>query len=318
MTDPTLPPSVPEDAASYAAAADEYAPPISEKIEDDDDDESEGDGSGGDGKGGPRTKDYEVILDPFLDFSEDPELSEHENALKKLDQLGISPMSLLVSGGSAFASENDLSRKVFMAGVGLVNLEIKARDIADPKLIIKLDGKQAERRAIFGIKTLDEIVTGAVGSAAALVGLVSASVTDYVKDKKEERKIARQIREFQEGKEDYSLDSDDYSEVQASLETADFPVQYQQGDDLADDTRRQQFVGDLEDAAEDRAQASRDDLERSIRKLALTIKADGTSNLPDVFEQAAEKRADEPVQKVTLKDELVEDIWDFVQTFEKT
>lgn len=310
MTDPTLPPSGPDGAASYAAAADEYAPPTSERIEDDDDETDEGDGSGGDGKGGPSRKDYEVALDPILDFSEDADLSEHENALKKLDALGISPMSLLVSGGSAFASENDLSRKVFLAGVGLVNLEIKPRDIADPKLIIKLDGKQAERRAIFGIKTLDEIVTGAVGSAAALVGLVSASVTDYVKDKKEERKIARQIREFQEGKEDYGLDSDDYSETQASLETADFPVQYQQGVDLVDDSERHQFVHDLEDAAEDRRQA--------VRQLILTIKGDGTSNLPDVFQQAAEIRADEPVQKVTLKDELAEDIWDFVQTFEKT
>ncbi len=226
MTNTNQPPSPPEDPLHYSSAADDYTAVIAEDDEDDDDDSSSGEG----GSGGP--KKYKVFLDPIIDFSEDEELSDAENAEAKLKKFEISSMSFLVSGASGFASENDLSRKAFMANVAKTNKEITTRDIANPKLFKNLDDKQAERRSRFGIRTLDEIVSGAVEAAGAVIAMVSASVTDYVKDKKETRKASRLAQNFEEGRETYALDSEDDYISRSSLETADFPVQDFQGDEL--------------------------------------------------------------------------------------
>ncbi len=227
MTNSTQPPSPPDDPLHYTSAAEDYNPVI---VEEDEDDE-EGDQSSGEGGSGGSKK-YKVFLDPILDFSEDDELSDEENAAAKLRKFEISSMSLMVSGASAFASENDLSRKAFMAKVAITNKEISTRDIADPKLFQKLDEKQSERRAKFGIHTLDEIVSGAIEAAGAVVAMVSSSVSEYVKDKKEARKASQLARNFEEGKETYALDSQDEYISRSSLETADFPVQDFQGDEM--------------------------------------------------------------------------------------
>lgn len=227
MTNPNQPPFPPEDPLRYASAADDYAAVITEEDEEEDDDSSSGKGEGG------GSKKYKVFLDPILDFSEDEALSDAENAEAKLRKFEISSMSFLVSGASGFASENDLSRKAFMANVAKTNKEITTRDIASPKLFKNLDEKQAERRARFGIRTLDEIVSGAIGAAGAAIAMVSASVADYVKDKKEDRKASRLAKNFEEGSEVYALDSEDDYVSRASLEAADFPVQDFQGDELA-------------------------------------------------------------------------------------
>lgn len=228
MTNPDQPPFPPEDPTRYVSAAEDYVAVLPE--EDDEDDEDE-EGSSGDG-GSRGSKKYKVFLDPILDFSEDDDLSDEENAAAKLRKFEISSMSFLVSGASAFASENDLSRKAFMAKVAVTNKEIQTRDIANPKLFHQLDEKQKERRAKFGIHTLDEIVSGAVEAAGAAIALVSNSVSEYVKEKKEARKASRLAQNFEEGKETYALDSDDDYASRTSLQTADFPVQDFQGDDM--------------------------------------------------------------------------------------
>lgn len=235
MTNTNQPPFPPEDPLRYTSAADDYAAVIAEDDEDEDDDSSSGEGGGG------VPKKYKVFLDPIIDFSEDEDLSDAENAAEKLKKFEISSMSFLVSGASGFASENDLSRKAFMAKVALTNKEIATRDIADPKLFKNLDDKQSERRTRFGIRTLDEIVTGAVEAAGAIVAMVSSSVTDYVKDKKEARKASRLAQNFEEGKETYALDSEDDYASRSSLETADFPVQDFQGDELVEMERNRLY-----------------------------------------------------------------------------
>lgn len=248
MTNTNQPPFPPEDPLHYTSAADDYTAVIIEDDEDEDDDSSSGEG----GSGG--SKKYKVFLDPIIDFSEDDELSDAENAAEKLKKFEISSMSFLVSGASGFASENDLSRKAFMAKVAITNKEISTRDIANPKLFKSLDDKQAERRSRFGIRTLDEIVSGAVDAAGAAIAMVSSSVSEYVKEKKEARKASRLAQNFEEGKEVYALDSEDDYASRSSLETADFPVQDFQGDELVamerdrlydDLSRRTQF--DLDD-----------------------------------------------------------------------
>ncbi len=226
MTHPTDPLNAPDDPSILKSTADDYVAVLSEDSEEDEDDSSSGEG-GGKGLGK-----YKVILDPVIDFSDDAGLSEEENTIAKLKKLGISPMSFLAHGNSAFASENDLSRKVFMAEVALFNQEIKPRDIADPKLFQNLEAKQAERRKLFGMKTLDEIVTGAVGAAGAAIAYVASSISDMVKEKKEARKLERLVKDFEEGKEVYALDSDDDYVSKSSLESVDFPVQDNQGDEL--------------------------------------------------------------------------------------
>ncbi|HAJ89422.1 MAG TPA: hypothetical protein DCM27_00145 [Rhodospirillaceae bacterium] len=232
MTHSTNPPVPPEDPQHYKTIADDYAATAATQGADNGDTEEENDeSSSGDG-GGEGSRKYRVFLDPILDFSEDEALSDEENAAEKLRKFEISSMSFLAAGASAFASENDLSRKAFMAKVAQTNKEIATRDIADPKLFTKLDEKQAERRARFGIRTLDEIVSGAIGAAGAVVAMVSNTVNDYVKDKKETRKASRLAQNFEEGKETYALDSEDDYISRDSLETADFPVQDFQGDEL--------------------------------------------------------------------------------------
>lgn len=233
MTNPTEPPFPPHDPSRYNSAADDYAIVTSEQ--DDDEDKDDGDSSSGESGGGP--KKYKVFLDPILDFSEDDELSDAENAAEKLKKFEISSMSMLVSGASAFASENDLSRKAFMAKVAITNKEIQTRDIADPKLFKNLDQKQAERRAKFGLRTLDEIVSGAIDAAGAVIAMVSTSVNEYVKDKKDIRKASRLAQNFEEGKETYALDHEDDYASRSSLEAADFPVQDFQGDEMVAETR---------------------------------------------------------------------------------
>ena len=233
-TDPTFP--IDDLTAPYTSAADEIDPAST-----DDEEEEEGDGS--EGKSGDSRK-YKVVLDPLLDFEDDAALTDEENASKTLEKLGVAPMGFLVAGASAFASENDLSRKVFMADVATVNKEINIRDIAHSDLFQRLDSKQAERRSIFGIKTLDEIVTGAIGAAGAAIKFVSQSIGNAVKEKREEKKLSRLAQNFEDGKEDYALDSEDYSVSRSSLEAADFPVQNDQGDDMAS-VERERVYDDL-------------------------------------------------------------------------
>lgn len=243
MTNTNQPPFPPENPLRHISACDEY-PMISENDKKDEDDE-EGDGTSSSGDAGGRIpRKYKVFLDPILNFSEDEALSDEENAVEKIRKFEISSMSFLVAGASGFASENDLSRKAFMAKVGRVNQEIASRDIADPELFKKLDTKQQDRRSRFGLHTLDEIVSGAIGAAGAAIAMVSSSVSDYVKEKKEERKASRLARNFQEGNETYSLDSEDDYVSRSSLETADFPVQDFQGDELLA-TERDRVYDDL-------------------------------------------------------------------------
>ena len=227
MTDPTFPPAVPDSAAhSFGAADKETVPSVSPSHHEDEDD-SEGSASGsGEGGGGGRS--------PILDFSDSPELSRDENDRVKLDKLGRAPMSAMAVGATAFASENDLTRRVFMAEIGLRNLEMRAQDLANPRLIELLDQKQAERRALFGIKTLDDMISGAASAAGAVIDFVSQSVTDYVKDKREDRKVSKMVQNFEQESEAYVLDSDDLDTSKASLEEADFPVQINQGAELGD------------------------------------------------------------------------------------
>lgn len=136
--------------------------------------DDEGEATGGGDSKSPRK--YRVMIEPFLDFADDPTLSEEENVERKLRLLSISPISILVPGASSFASENDLSRKIFMAEVGRANGEMSGRAIADPDIISKLDARMNERRTLFGLPRPSMILAG----GAALAQIVVAAFTGMI------------------------------------------------------------------------------------------------------------------------------------------
>lgn len=231
MNEPTRPPIDDElKPTDIMPAADEYTR--------EDDDDEEGDASG---EGGGDSRKYKVMLEPLVEYAANENLPDDEKAQHTLNRLDVASMSLLVKGASGFASENDLSRKTFMAKIGMVNGEITARDIAHPKLFHLLDARAAERRLKHGIKTLDEIVSGAISSASAAIKFMGEAVSDALKDKKEERKASRLVQKFDEGRDTYALDADDYALSSDSLDAADFPVQDAQGDEVLLDAREQAY-----------------------------------------------------------------------------
>lgn len=132
--------------------------------EDDDEDGEEGSGKGG----GKAPRRYRVIVEPFLDFADDPSLSPEENAERKLRLLATAPMSILVPGASSFASENDLSRKIFMVDVGQVNGEATASDMADPDFVDKRDALQRKRRTMFGLPHPSLVLSGSIALASTI------------------------------------------------------------------------------------------------------------------------------------------------------
>ncbi len=139
-----------------------------------DEEDEGGDEEGSSGKGGGKSpRRYRVMVEPFLDFADDPTLSPEENAERKLRLLAISPFSILVPGASSFASENDLSRKLFMVDVGQANGEASARDIADPDFVDKREALQKHRRTLFGLPHPSLILSGGAALASSMVAAFS-------------------------------------------------------------------------------------------------------------------------------------------------
>lgn len=288
MTQSNHPPSVPDDNLPYGEMED------SSLDDREDDEDSSSSGSSGDGGGSgrsPNSVHRDVLDSPILTFDELLSLTEDENAIEKLRKLWLAPMSLIASGATAFAAENDLSRKVFMAEVGLFNREISSRDIANSNFIRNLDEKQARRRVYFGIKTLDEMISGAagaIGSAGAAISAVVASTKDYIHDKREERKLERLAQKFELGVEEtYALDPSDGSEADESMKVADFPVLDNQAEDVSQ--RMRIFQGQalaLDDDIADRLEAAR----RAMRGLDKT-------DVTAIFNIVADIMANDPVKK---------------------
>ncbi|MDD3020968.1 MAG: hypothetical protein PHX61_08340 [Alphaproteobacteria bacterium] len=144
-------------------------------------DGDEGDEEGSSGKGGGKSpRRYRVMVEPFLDFADDPTLSPEENAERKLRLLAISPISILVPGASSFASENDLSRKLFMVDIGQANGEASARDIADPDFVDKRDALQRQRRTLFGLPHPSLVLSGGVALASSMVAAFSGFASSVI------------------------------------------------------------------------------------------------------------------------------------------
>lgn len=144
-----------------------------EELPFDTEEDEDGEGGGRSGKagegGGQKPRKYRVMVEKFLDFADDPNLTPEENAERKLRLLAISPGSQLTIGASAYASENNLSSRIFMVDIGRRTGEAALSDMADPDFIDKRDFLQRMRRKLANIAHPSLILSG----LAALAGRFS-------------------------------------------------------------------------------------------------------------------------------------------------
>ena len=253
----------------------------------DDDDEDGSDGKGG--SGGKGRKKYRIIVEPFLDFADDPSLSPEENAERKLRLLAISPVSVLVPGASSFASENDLSRKIFMADVGKANGEASVTDIADPDFVDKRDALQAKRRTMFGLPHPSLVLSGGAALMSSMAGALASfasAVTGKSNPEKAAKKAAKteakkaKLLDFSAEKESFGFSSDDglSSDVSYNPERPD----------AVHDHSSTEFSENLQHRDDDAS------LNTSHQKAAIVFKS-----LSNYFSYLSEK-AKNPVQSVNL------------------
>lgn len=180
--------------SDYASVADEVDPALAtsseneEQDSDDEDDSDEGKGGKSGGKSPKSRKDYDVVLDPLFSFDME-ELPFEESLLKKVGLLMVAPFSGLVPGASALASENDLSRKLFMGNLGLQSSEFSRDLLADPDMIKKLDEKQRAQMQREGIEHPDSVA--AAGAAAIALAAMALTRSD---------ESAAKAREIQQNK----------------------------------------------------------------------------------------------------------------------
>lgn len=148
--------------------------PVADEEEKEDDEDEEGEGGEGGKKsgGGGKKPGVDVKLDEKLLSEEDLSQYDSESLIEKLKLLAWSPMSALVSGASAFDSESDLRRKLFLGEVGLMTNEIQPHDIADPDLIAKLEKRNQERQEMIRVEKA-QMLTAAAGTAAVAGGLAA-------------------------------------------------------------------------------------------------------------------------------------------------
>lgn len=137
-----------------------------EELPFDTDESEEGEGGGRSGKsgegGGQNPRKYRVMPEKFLDFADDPNLTLEENAERKLRLLAMAPNSQLTIGASAYASENDLSSRIFMVDIGRRTGEAALSDMADPHFIDKRDILQRMRRKLANIAHPSLMLSGLI------------------------------------------------------------------------------------------------------------------------------------------------------------
>lgn len=166
---------LPEDAATDFPPEEEFIAEPGEDETKSEDSEDEGEaGSGGDGKkgGGGKKPGVDVkIEDAFFD---DEDLSEYdsETLIEKLKLLAWAPFSMMVPGASAFESESELKRKLFLGEIGLRLNEFEPHDIADPDLIAKLERRLQQRQEALA-QNQAQMMAAAAGVAAAAGGLAA-------------------------------------------------------------------------------------------------------------------------------------------------
>lgn len=166
----------------------------------DTEEDEDGEGGGRSGKagegGGQKPRKYRVMVEKFLDFADDPNLTPEENAERKLRLLAISPGSQLTIGASAYASENNLSSRIFMVDIGRRTGEAALSDMADSDFIDKRDFLQRMRRKLANIAHPSLVLSGLAALAGRFSensGFKGASVKSARKALRKANKLAMEI-----------------------------------------------------------------------------------------------------------------------------
>ncbi len=189
----------------------------SEEDEEDGDEGEEGKTGGKQGGGGGKKPGVDVEFHEGLISEEDLREYDSESLIEKLKLLALGPLSAMIPGASAFESESDLKRKLFLGQIGILTQEIEPNDIADPDLIAKLEKRNQARQAQQKAEQLAqqqqkkqalELAAGAAvaGAAVGLEGLFPS--VQEAPQKPPEKKL--QIEQVREASDDLRIEKEDY------------------------------------------------------------------------------------------------------------
>lgn len=177
-------------------------------IENQDSEEDEGDeGKSGEGGGQRPNLEEDDDVDFFVDYRLKPDLSEKDALLEQMRKLVKAPSSRLVEGASAFASENELSRRIYMGRIGIVTNHILPKQVSEDAFFEDLEQRQRDQIEREGIPHPDDdAIEGSDGIETALA-LMSVSLADTDKkpqdkskssDRKNKAKTVEQQRKIVE------------------------------------------------------------------------------------------------------------------------
>lgn len=166
-------------------------------------DQEDEEGKGGDGKksgGGGKQPNVRIPGKNEEDLSE----YDSESLIERLKMLVWAPFSSMVPGASSFESEHDLKRTLFLGQLGLMTNQIDPHDIADPKLIDRLEQRNQERQQQYSA----EIAAASAGSAAALGGLIT-SLQEVPKEQQKKQEAKLQAQQPKEASLDAKVEAED-------------------------------------------------------------------------------------------------------------
>lgn len=212
--------------------------------------QGEGGGKKTGGGGGKKPKTEAKLVE--RDFSgENLQEYNSESLIEKLKMLVWAPFSTMVPGASAFESEQDLKRKLFLGQLGLMTNQIDPEDIADPKLIERLEQRNQMRQEQVRIEIAQ------AGSAAGMGGAVAAM-----------QEVPQNQQKAQQKKQDVKLQAQQPKEasLDASVEAQDkkpdggqkiqTPVKTDTKTEIAPEAEENSFA----------AEKDREDLTRPVQK----------------------------------------------------
>ena len=189
---------------------DDLAPtPIEELLAEEDRDNKDGEeGEEGEGssKGGSGGKKPDVNIPQKKLDEEDLSAYDSESLIEKLKMLVWAPFSAMVPGASAFESEQELKRKLFLGQLGMITNQIDPQDIADPDFINRLEQRNQMRQEKYGIDAMSS-----AGAAAGIGGAVAAlQETPKEQQKKQQKQDTKlQAQQPKEASFDAAIEADD-------------------------------------------------------------------------------------------------------------
>lgn len=234
--------SPPQDKTPY----DDLAPtPIEELLAEENQEEGDGeegeDGKGGKGGSGGKKPDVNIPQKKLDD--EDLSAYDSESLIEKLKMLVWAPFSAMVPGASAFESEHELKRKLFLGQLGMITNQIDPQDIADPDFINRLEQRNQMRQEKYGIDVMSS-AGAAAGIGGAVAALQETPKEQQKKQQKQETKL--QAQQPKEASFDAQVEADGKHPDQEQKQHADQQKQVAQVVSLAPEAEENSFAAEID------------------------------------------------------------------------